>query len=180
MILLIVSIGSLALIRYITFKYTKGKGAKRFGLIMAFVIAVVLSILGWQGTAPVYVIDKDYNISEMRLIGGIEYALDNGKVITEIPIRKVSIINNSDQAFFLEKVEYGAGDRIYSSQEVYDSDSNLVSSSNIGYDIFPYTAASFFLFLGQKKIDYFMNDEAPNEISSSLSGEVKYWLREPN
>ncbi|MDX2362724.1 MAG: hypothetical protein QNK23_18080 [Crocinitomicaceae bacterium] len=173
---ILLSLGVLFGIRFIAQRYSKNSKTNDIGNIAAFVGAVIIIAFAWIGSGQVYMIDQDFNVGSYRTWGAIHVELDNGKVISEINTDRVTVINNTSTPLFIEKIIYGGGSSHYTEKDYLDSDSNIVNSNYNGFDVFPYTAAS--IYLERKSIDYFFDDEIPDEIRVPLgSGEVNYWLR---
>ena len=131
---------------------------KKIAQGVVFVVPIMIFAFFWKGSGAVYIINSTEEISTYRLLGSTDYTLGNGKVIEDISHKFVNVLNNTDQAFFLEALSYGT------------------SSTIDGYDIVPFS--SFSLMIRLEKIDYFLNDKIPSEIRVPLGGEgMRYHLR---
>ncbi|HTF06451.1 MAG TPA: hypothetical protein VK826_20605 [Bacteroidia bacterium] len=149
------------------------KRSKRW-IMMAGILSSAL-IFGFLQVCAVqvYIFSKQEGVQAFRMLGSHTWELENGRKITAEfqEIVKVVIINNSSRELALEEIIYSpSGSRPKGNFKLPDPEGDVLY-------IKPFSSES--ISLPQNKIDYFFDEDIPEEIEEYGSGrKSKYWLHE--
>lgn len=140
------------------------KRSKRWIMMVGILSSGLIFGLLQVCAVQVYVFSKQEGVQAFRMFGSHTWELENGKKITDEweEIVKVVIINNSSRELALEELIYSSWSPGSEGEVLY---------------IKPFTSES--ISLPQNKIDYFFDEDIPEEIEEYGSGrKSKYWLHE--
>ncbi len=149
------------LIIWISSKIAKkvGKQAGGGGVI-GFFVAVALIIYGFIGPSRLYVVNGDKEYSHYMVFGSPEYQFDGGTtILVEIAGGESFVINETKRDIVVEYVIYGGYGFGGETDWIYPNTGETVEKGTI---------------------DYFFDDEPPDEISVGEKTDevVRLWLRE--
>ena len=126
---------------------------------IAFLIWIIFIIYMFIGPSRLYVVNGVKKYSHYIVFGSPEYTLADGQIVTvKISSGHCFVINETNRDMVVEEIVYGG---------IFGGDVDW---------IYPHTGEE----VEGGKIDYFYDDEPPDEISvSSSTDEVtRLWLRE--
>lgn len=138
--------------------FRKAKKNPAMGGLIGFFSGLVIGFLIYFLPMRLYVVNGTMQYSHYMVIGSPNYELPNGaSVDVEIPWGKCMVVNETKRTMVVEEVIYGGyfgGDTWW----VEPDEHRLINKSTI---------------------DYFFDDEPPDEISvnSSTDEVVRMWLR---
>jgi len=137
------------------------------------------------GTA--YVANPDYSVDVYTIIGDFDYRLQDGSIVrVENPDEgfETIVVNDTEEVILIEEIVYVANSFPKIPSAVFDLMSDSLRSgpriprTERQRDYFVLMPQSHQeIFFKKQKIDYFFDDEIPDEIEESGSGaSVKYWM----
>lgn len=163
--------------------FVKKKFDSYYGVFFGFILSgLIFGAL--QATAgKVYIINADLNSDSYRTIGSFKFDFATKKTkLISIPQGKTIVINNSSNSIVVDQLTYGTDGYFKNKSDwkeiIKDLDSNYSdnNSSTNSYFLEPYSYEA--LSIDYNTIDFFFDDEIPQEIEEfGVRGNVtKYWL----
>ncbi len=153
-----------------------------YGVVIGVLVSGMMFAFFQVGVPKVYIVNNNLKVKSVRVIGGVNYQMDNG---TQVDLQhdpmEVMVVNNSSVELMLEEIIYGPD--FYFNKQKYD---DVISSVDSTHDkkandprifyIESYNTGSFRL--AHQRIDYFFDEEMPRKIKEyGTSNKKKYRLR---
>jgi hypothetical protein len=145
-------------------------------------LSVIITTYCLATVGTVYVANADHTVDVYRIIGDLEYDLQNGTVlIVESPAGgfETVVVNNTEEVIVIEEIVYSCRDpRI--PHAVFDMMPDAPTSYQPERDYFAVSPQSCQQIVFRRgKIDYFFDEEIPDVIEKpGKSSSIKYWLHE--